>query len=325
MPQSELELALDALRRGECVGLPTETVYGLAADGTNPSAIGRIFAIKGRPANHPLILHIGQVSWLKRYCVRVPQSAYLLTERFWPGPLTLVLWRADSIPDELTGGLDTVAVRMPAHDVALGVLRALDKPLAAPSANRFGAVSPTCRAHVVGDFGDEVPLVLEGGACAIGVESTILDLTREIPRVLRPGGVTRGELEGVLQCEVAGDDGQGPPAPGTLESHYSPRARVQVLSADRLESTWASLSGDVARVGVMCPSALLSPAFAQSRGRHISWGHTPEAAARSLYRSLRALDEEGCDHILVVAPPVDGIGAALADRLKRASAVNEES
>lgn len=317
----ELEFARAALLSGDVIGLPTETVYGLAADATNRTAVAKIFAIKGRPTGHPLILHVGEASWLDRYCRDVPPEARLLARTFWPGPLSMVLYRdPTTVPDEVTGGLPTVAVRHPAHAVALALLRLVDRPLAAPSANRFGAVSPTTREHVLHDFGDVLSIVLEGGACEIGLESTIIDLTGTVPRLLRPGAVTRTELESALGCRVYDNDGSGAAAPGTLASHYSPRARVEVLpTLDDVQSRARELLEETRSIGVIVNEPLsLTSLEARVRIETLEGGQ--QVLAHELYAALRRLDGAGCDVILTRLPPPEGLGEAIRDRLERAAA-----
>lgn len=318
-----IDEAVRCLQLGQVIGLPTETVYGLAADGTNPEAVDSIFRIKGRPKGHPLILHLGDSSWLDEFTLDAPEAARILVAAFWPGPLTLVLKRSNRVPDAVTGGLDTVAVRVPGHALARKVIVGLGRPVAAPSANRFGAVSPTTRQHVLDDLGDAVSLVLDGGPCEVGLESTIVDLSRGIPRLLRPGGVSQKQLEEVLGVAVAAADEEAPAAPGTLESHYAPKAQVHVLSD---EQVWPEAIRAVDRelvVGVLTSSA--TPAeLLRSEAQGVLHVHRLQegarAAAHDLYEALRALDQLGCELILTSLPPPDGLGAAVADRLKRAAA-----
>ncbi|HSC85749.1 MAG TPA: L-threonylcarbamoyladenylate synthase [Polyangiaceae bacterium] len=313
-----LDRACELLDGAQAIGLPTETVYGLAADGTNPEAVARIFAIKGRPTGHPLILHLGHTSWLERYAHDVPERARVLAARFWPGPLTMVLRRSQAVPLEVTGGLETVALRVPAHPIALELLRRFDRPLAAPSANRFGSVSPTTRAHVLADLGDDVPLVLEGGPSDVGVESTIVDLSGEHPRLLRPGGISREQLEEALGEPVLASDGSVA-APGTLASHYAPSVPVQLVAALELWRLALDVRGrEDERIGVLTdqePSGELPP--------HVEWvqlGHDAREQAHELYAGLRELDSRGVSRILSSLPTEVGLGAAVADRLRRAAA-----
>ena len=313
---TELGEAVCALRRGDVIGLPTETVYGLAADGTNPEAVRKIFAIKGRPVDHPLILHLGDTSWLSRFTLDAPQAAVRLAEAFWPGPLSLVLRRSDKVPDEVTGGLATVAVRVPSHPIALQVLRALDRPLAAPSANRFGEVSPTTKAHVVRDLGEKVTLVLDGGPSDVGVESTIVDLSSKTFRILRPGGISALQIEDVIGQRLAEDDGKGPLAPGTLEAHYAPRAEVVLVEPSAVWNAARRYLEEGRPVGVFSceiPPTDLHPGIEyRKRG-------DGKAAAHDLYAVLRSLDDAGCDVILATLVPGDGLDQAVADRLRRAA------
>jgi len=313
----EIRDAVSRLESGGVVGLPTETVYGLAAVGDDPKAVASIFAIKGRPTGHPLILHLADASWLTRYAVEVPENAQVLTSRFWPGPLTLILKRSSLVSDAVTGGLETVALRVPGHPVALRVLRELDRPLAAPSANRFGAVSPTTADHVRSDLGSDCEIVLDGGPCDVGLESTILDLTRDPPRLLRPGGITRAELEGALDCEIRLDDGGGPAAPGTLESHYAPSASVVLCESKTIWGEAQKLRNGGTKVAVIGPSP---PELGLDGMAHFELPAEATVAAHELYRALRLMDAEGVEVILTAAPAPEGVGVAVADRLKRAAA-----
>lgn len=329
--RSDLDEAVARLGASDVVGLPTETVYGLAADATDDDAVAKIFRLKGRPADHPLIVHMGDPGWLERYCVfrseTMRRDASTLARHFWPGPLTLVLPKADVISSRVTGDLSTVAVRVPDHPMALAVLRRLDRPLAAPSANRFGSVSPTRKEHVHAEFGDDL-LVIDGGPARIGVESTIVDLSRGAPQLLRYGGVTREQLEEVLGREVALPDGSGPRAPGTLASHYAPRARVVLVPEGELWERVRERAQQVERatgqteasprLGVICRSSPPEPPPA-----HVEvcvLGTDVEQLARGLYAGLRELDELGCSEIWTVAPSPHGLGVAVGDRLRRAAA-----
>jgi len=313
---SPIEQAISLLSQGDVIGLPTETVYGLAADATNVAAVARIFQIKGRPSDHPLILHLGDASWLDDWASEVPERARLLAEKFWPGPLTLVLEKSARVSDAVTGGLQTVALRVPGHPVALELLRSFGRPLAAPSANRFGSVSPTTRQHVLDDLGDDIELVLEGGPCAVGLESTIVDLSGAAPRLLRPGGISLEELESALGERVLPSDGSVR-APGTLESHYAPRAPVHLVTPEEI---WARALTEAAAgtVGVLTdvePPVALPDSIALAL-----LGHDAGTQAHELYACLRTLDERGVRIILSTLPSEVGLGAAVADRLRRASA-----
>ncbi|GIX35417.1 MAG: threonylcarbamoyl-AMP synthase [Lysobacteraceae bacterium] len=298
--------AVDALRRGECIGLPTETVYGLAADARNPLAVARIFALKRRPASHPLIVHVPRKARLADYTPEVPDHARALARAFWPGPLTLILRRAAWVPDVVTGGQDTVGLRMPAHPVAQQVLEAFGGPLAAPSANRFGRISPTCAAHVRAEFGADVPVVLDGGDCPVGIESTIVDLSGPRPRILRPGMIGRQAIEAVIGPLAEADDGPAPRVAGSLDKHYAPSAPLRIVPRAEL------LAGGPARVLALdtLPAGCAGLALPAE----------PRAYAHGLYAALRALDgEDGCE-IRVEQLPEGADWEAPRDRLRRAAA-----
>lgn len=304
------------LRAGRLVGLPTETVYGLAADGLNERAVAQIFKVKGRPERHPVILHLSSPQEIDWYGQDVPDQARMLAQAFWPGPLTMILRRRSLVPDAVTGGLSTVGLRVPRHPVALAVLRDLGRPLAAPSANRFGRVSPTRREHVIKDLGSEVELVLEGGSCEVGVESTIVDLTGDVPRLLRPGSVTVEDMASRASVFVQGDDGTSPAAPGTLPSHYAPRARVLVRESTQVWQCARELTGE-GLVGVLVQTEPPRKCAEGILVRRISGG--PRELAQRLYESLRSLDEAGCSVIVAARPSADGVGHAVSDRLLRAA------
>lgn len=288
------ERAARVLRTGGLVAFPTETVYGLGADAENVAAVRRIFAVKGRPADHPLIVHALD-PW--KWTLKPSAQALKVAEKFWPGPLTLILKRGPLIPDVVTGGQDTVGIRVPAHPLALALLRSFGGAVAAPSANRFGKVSPTTAEHVRQDLGDDVDLILDGGPCEVGVESTILDLSGKVPAILRPGGVTREQLEEVLERPVSCPKTGGPRASGRLKSHYAPRARV-----------------------VVAPAAELDALAAKERAAGLRVELIREPRARELYARLREADAKGADVVVVAAPPESGLGSAVADRLRKAAA-----
>ncbi|MGP3776134.1 L-threonylcarbamoyladenylate synthase [Streptomyces sp. SDT5-1] len=314
---ADIEKAVGVLRAGGLVALPTETVYGLAADAEDPAAVARIFQTKGRPPNHPLIVHIGGAEHLDAWAEDVPEAARLLAERFWPGPLTMVLRRGARVPYETTGGLDTVAVRVPNHPVALALLDAFGGGVAAPSANRFGSVSPTTADDVRAELGDGVDFVLEGGACEVGVESTIIDATSESLSILRPGGVTREELEEALGRPLDVPDTSEVRVPGQHPSHYAPNARVVLVDPDEIvaEAERARELGH--RVGVFLPADLSgTPVDAHAV---VTVPASLDAYARGLYGYLRELDRQGCDLILAYLPEQEGLGLAIANRLRRAA------
>jgi len=305
LPPSDLEEAARLLRAGELVGFPTETVYGLGADARSEAALRRVFAVKGRPGDHPLILHFADAESALAAASDVPPIARTLADALWPGPLTLVLRRAAWVPDLVTGGQDTVGVRVPSHPVARALVTELGGPIAAPSANRFGAVSPTTAAHVRADLGEDVALVLDGGPAAIGLESTIVDLTCDPPVVLREGGVPREQLAALLALAPVGATASVNRAPGSLPSHYAPRAKVVLVGKDALQTEHERLADEGARVVV-----IEAPADDDALS----------ALAHDLYARLRAADAANTDVVLAVLPPERGLGAAIADRLRRAAA-----
>jgi L-threonylcarbamoyladenylate synthase len=307
--------AARCLAAGELAAFPTETVYGLGADATNEKAVAKIFAAKGRPADHPLIVHIADASQLAFWAAEVPTSAVELARRFWPGPLTIIVKKAQGIPAAVTGGQDTVGLRCPSHPVAQELLREFARigsgVVAAPSANKFGHVSPTTAQHVRDEFGPEL-LVLDGGACEVGLESTIVDVSRGVPVLLRPGGVSRAMLAEALRTEVRERDADAPRASGTLEAHYAPR--IPLALASREEVDREGRSGDVAVL------ALHDAPYAMPRSTWIA--ATPDAGryAHDLYANLRRLDASGAARILVEAPPRLAEWEAVNDRLGRAAA-----
>jgi L-threonylcarbamoyladenylate synthase len=313
---ADIARAVSVLRRGGVVALPTETVYGLAADASNPDAVARVFAIKGRPADHPLIVHLGSAAHMADWASTVPDTAWRLADAFWPGPLTLVLARAPWVSGGVTGGLDTVALRVPSHPLALAALQAFGGGLAAPSANRYGRVSPTTAAHVREELGDAVDLVLDGGPCDVGLESTIVDVTTDPPSVLRPGAITEEMLVEVLGADITEAMDPKRRAPGRKPSHYAPRARVVLVDADAVHETVERCLNHGRRVGVLAQEA---PDEAQA----VAWLPLPvtlDEQARMLYSRLREADALGLDVLIAVAPPGDaGLARAIGDRLTRAA------
>lgn len=319
-PTIDIDQAASALREGKLVAFPTETVYGLGADAQNATAVGRIFAVKGRPTNHPLIVHVAAASELAHWAVGVPAAAFRLAEAFWPGPLTLLLNKASHVPDATTGGLATVGLRVPAHPLALELLRRFGGGVAAPSANRFGQVSPTRAEHVLADLGDDVDVLLDGGACNVGVESTILDLTREVPTLLRPGGVTLEQIESILGVTVGRQAAPGVRAPGMLESHYAPRARVEIVEQSKLLARCRELQANAERVAVLVTSASERAALATLPSVvRLDLGESDGDRAQRLYAALRQADVDGADVVLATPPVATGLGEALADRLTKAA------
>ncbi len=293
--------AAGILRRGGLVAFPTETVYGLGAHALDPVAVRKIFAAKERPDWDPLIVHVCDIAMAEALAFDVPED---LTKRFWPGPLTLVLKKRPHVPAEVTAGLDTVALRMPRHPVAVALLRAANLPVAAPSANLFGRPSPTRAEHVAADLGDRVDLILDAGPTEIGVESTILDLTQSPPVILRPGGVPREQLGDVT---VSND--RRVLAPGMTVKHYSPRARVELFDGD-LDAQLAALNQRVDELTRAGQSFRILINQADN-----DW------LAQHLYAQLRQFDAENVDVILCTMPPADGIGLAVRDRLRRAAGI----
>jgi L-threonylcarbamoyladenylate synthase len=308
--------AAAALRRGELVAFPTETVYGLGADASSAAAVRRLFAVKRRPADHPVIVHLGSADALDEWAGEVPDGARALAGACWPGPLTLVLRRAARVPDEVTGGRDTVGLRVPAHATALALLREFGGGVAAPSANRFGRVSPTSAAEVRADLGADVDVVLDGGRCPVGLESTIVDWSTGPARVLRLGGTPRERIEELVGGPVPVTDRGEVAAPGTLPSHYAPDARVIVVEDGALAAVVRELLGDGRRVGVL---ALKLPQDLPAAAVVLGEPTDAEEYARSLYRWLRRADELGFDTVVAAPPAEVGIGAAVTDRLRRAA------
>lgn len=312
---AEIERAVALLRQGELVAFPTETVYGLGADASNPAAVAKIFAAKGRPADHPLIVHIPDVAHLDRWARDISAAARAVAEKFWPGPLTLILKRHPDVPDCVTGGQDTVGLRIPNHPVAFELLRAFDGGIAAPSANKYGRISPTTAQHVRDDLGDEVALILDGGACQVGIESTIVDMSGERTTVLRPGmlaGFDIGLLLGRMPTEAVNTNSVK--TPGSHLAHYAPRTPLLLTPEDSVAIAVRTSLGKKERIAVLAPfpAPIDNPQI-------VHWHIAPTDAdtyARELYATLRKLDAAGADLIIVQRPP----WPAVIDRLMRASA-----
>ena len=322
---SSIQAAAQALAQGRLLGLPTETVYGLAADSDNDAAVAQIFAAKGRPANHPLIVHVANAEAITRYAKEVPLFAQQLIDAFWPGPLTVILPRLPGAANASTGGQDSVGLRCPSHPVAQAVLKAcqqLHPPVwgvSAPSANKFGRVSPTTAQHVAAEFGDDL-LVLDGGACAVGIESTIVDCTRGVPVLLRPGAITRDDIARVCgQRPLSKEElsTQAPRASGTLLAHYAPNAKVRLMDAQQLKAAVEILGKDAPALAIYHRSPLRSTA------RQLQLSAMPDNAAdaaRQLFGDLRALDALGVPLIWVETPPASADWEGVRDRLQRAAA-----
>ena len=294
--------ARDVLQRGGLVGIPTETVYGLAAVALNEEAVGRVFEAKARPTSHPLIIHLSPSDDIHRWGV-LNESAQQLAESFWPGPLTLLVPRTELVPDWVTGGRDTVALRIPAHQMTIDLLDSLGDAVVAPSANRFGQVSPTSAEHVINDLGDSVDLVLDGGPCAIGIESTIVECTSSSVQILRPGKITALEIAKTTGLKISAQDGPSR-APGMLLAHYAPRARVELYASLREAlDRFDRLTNDQVSAEILHHEDLATYAL-------------------SLYDNLRTADLHNREVVIAVLPPENGLGIAIRDRLTKAAASN---
>lgn len=325
LTQSEIEQAAAVIRRGGLLGIPTETVYGLGANGLDPEAVAHIFEAKGRPQDNPLILHIPSADWLERYCQEIPPAAYELAKQFWPGPMTMILKRRALVPDVVTAGLDTVGMRCPAHEVCRAILAAADVPVAAPSGNTSGRPSPTTAEHMLEDMDGKIDAIVDGGACSVGVESTIVDLTCTPPRLLRPGGVTLEQLESVLG-EVAVDaavrrqmgEGEKPRAPGMKYRHYAPKAPVTVVKGDPEQTARYIAAHAEKGCGVICfdEYAHLFPEQVVTR---LGAAHDPAEQARHVFDDLRFYDETDVTGIWAQCPEETGVGLAVANRLNKAA------
>ena len=313
------------LRRGGLLGIPTETVYGLGADALNEDAVRRIFEAKGRPQDNPLIIHVPSADWLARYCRNVPDAAYQLAARFWPGPLTMILSRRDIVPLRTTGGLETVGVRCPDHPVTLAIIEAAGVPIAAPSGNTSGRPSPTTAGHMMEDMLGKIEGIVDGGPCTVGVESTILDLTVQPPRLLRPGGLPLEALEEVLG-EVAVDkavrqrlgDGEKAKAPGMKYRHYAPRAAVTVVTGTPRRSAAYIREHLPAGAGVICFDEY-APLFAGHIVHRLGSQEDKLAQAQHVFDALRTFDDTDVTAILAQCPDESGLGLAVGNRLKKAA------
>ncbi|MDX1945885.1 MAG: L-threonylcarbamoyladenylate synthase [Pirellulaceae bacterium] len=323
LPATDSAIAAGAaiLRRGGLVALPTETVYGLGADAENVAAVQAMFAAKGRPADHPVIVHLAAAEQISLWARDIPAAAWQLAAAFWPGPMTLVLPRSPKAGDFVTGGLDTVGLRVPGHPAALALLRAFGGAIAAPSANRFGHVSPTTAEHVRDELSGFVDLILDGGPCQVGLESTIIDLSRGDPAILRPGGITADKVAAVLRGALGQRGAHSPRVSGSLESHYAPRATVELITRSELAIRAAQLAGQGHRVAVLARPGDLGELPAGVQAIILPAGD--ENLARELYAALRRVDELGCGVALATLPAETGLGVAIADRLRRAAGPRE--
>ena len=311
MSRTDIARAAEILRAAGLVAFPTETVYGLGADASSAKALARLYAVKGRPTDHPVIVHFATAIDAFAWASEVSQAAEQLAERLWPGPLTLILKRSAKAKDFVTGGQDTIGVRVPSHPVAQELLKTFGGGLAAPSANRFGRVSPTTAAHVREDLGNDVDLVLEGGPSEVGIESTIVDVSGAVARILRPGGISRADIEAVLGAveEKAADS---PRHSGGLERHYAPRTRARMVPTHFLDREIASYGDKVAVLAFSRPDERVDYWLRMPRD--------PAAYAQRLYAALRELDEGGCELMLIESPPETQEWAAVLDRLRRMTA-----
>lgn len=317
---SSIDAAARLLAQGRLVAIPTETVYGLAAHALDEAAVRRIFEAKARPSFNPLIVHVAGIDAARRLSSAWPETAERLARAFWPGPLTLVVPKIAAIPDVVTGGLDSVALRAPAHPAAHALLERSQLPLAAPSANPFGSVSPTTAAHVITGLACRIDAVLDGGACAVGIESTVVDLTGARPRLLRPGGVSKADLERVVgpveeRHEVL-DEGARV-SPGLLSRHYAPKGQAVLVAAEALETGLAAIPDRAARIG-----AIVRDHHRPNDPRIARWerlGGDPVTFAQGLYAALHALDAAGCTHVLLERVPDQPEWRAVLDRLTRAA------
>ena len=299
--ESEIDECVKALRAGSVIGIPTETVYGLAAIATYKSAINLVFAIKERPTSHPLILHIADVSMLDDWATNISSETRALCKQFWPGPLTLILHKSDKILTEVTGGRNTVAIRCPNHSVTTKLLKKLNDAVVAPSANKFGKVSPTTAQHVVNDLGSDISIVLDGGECSIGLESTIIDCTTTPPQLLRTGAITADQI--MQECNITVVEAFGESrAPGMLEKHYAPMCRVVLVSSSQ--------------DGLVEAQRYVADGF---KVRLLDLNEDLEMFARLLYSSLRIADKDGINVAIVVRAPMKGIGLAINERLEKAA------
>lgn len=317
--QTDIEEAVETLRAGDLVAFPTETVYGLGANASNPAAVRKIFEVKGRPPDHPVIVHLDNPRYLHRWVANVPPAAERLAGMFWPGPLTLILSKADHVNDIVTGGQDSIGIRIPSHPMAQQLLTAFGGGIAAPSANRYGHLSPTKPEHVRDEFGDAVRVLLDGGDSPIGLESTIVSCINDELRLLRPGSITRSQIEAVVGELAVG--GTAPRAPGDRALHYAPSTPLEIVPADDLEARAAEMVARQEKVAVL---AMRPPLHTTRFMTWINAGKKPGAYAHNLYNHLRTLDRAGCVRILVQELPQDERWAAILDRLQHASGMRED-
>ena len=323
--KENIEKAAEIIRRGGLLGIPTETVYGLGANALNADACRRIYEAKGRPQDNPLIIHVPDASWLSRYCEKVPESAYRLAEAFWPGPLTMILPKREIVPYRTTGGLETVGVRCPNHPVTLAVIAAADVPIAAPSGNTSGRPSPTSAADMLEDMDGKIDGIFDGGPCGVGVESTIIDLTCQPPRLLRAGGLPLEELERVLGTVLVDKcitqlmtDGERPRAPGMKYRHYAPKAPVTVVTGDGKKSAAYIAAHAPEGAGVICFSEFRAQ-FPGCVVHELGPEGDKSEQARRVFDALREFDATDVTEIFAQCPDDAGLGLAIGNRLKKAA------
>lgn len=323
--KENIEKAAEIIRRGGLLGIPTETVYGLGANALNADACRRIYEAKGRPQDNPLIIHVPDASWLSRYCEKVPESAYRLAEAFWPGPLTMILLKKEIVPYRTTGGLETVGVRCPNHPVTLAVIAAADVPIAAPSGNTSGRPSPTSAADMLEDMDGKIDGIFDGGPCGVGVESTIIDLTCQPPRLLRAGGLPLEELERVLGTVLVDKcitqlmtDGERPRAPGMKYRHYAPKAPVTVVTGDGKKSAAYIAAHAPEGAGVICFSEFRAQ-FPGCVVHELGPEGDKSEQARRVFDALREFDATDVTEIFAQCPDDAGLGLAIGNRLKKAA------
>lgn len=326
----EIKSASTLLKAGQLVAFPTETVYGLGCDAANADALARLYRVKGRPGDHPVIVHLASVEQLSDWAETVPEQALALAEKFWPGPMTLILKKSKKVLSAVSGGQDTVGLRIPSHPVALALLKEFNSGIAAPSANKHGKISPTTAEHVSSELGDLVAKVLDGGQCTVGIESTIIDLSGGMPRILRPGMITLEQIDAVLKdAKKAGKSDKSkkskqdanansvaPRAPGTLSSHYAPSTGLKLFAHENLPRAIATAENLMMRVAVMAFSDPINCAAV------ITWkqlSEEPAECARQLYAAMRELDTVGADYIIVEEPPELEEWIGILDRLRRAA------
>lgn len=312
-----LEAAVQLLTEGECVALPTETVYGLAALADDTAAVAKIFAAKRRPPNHPLIVHLPSTEHMSAWAEDIPDIAYRLADQFWPGPLTLLLRRRADVASIVTGGMETVALRVPSHPLFLSILQRLDRGLAAPSANLYKQLSPTTAEQVMKSLSGRIAAVLDGGPCEFGLESTILDLVADSPSILRAGPVARGQIESVLGRPVQMPVSHDVAVPGNVESHYQPSTSLQMMTTEQLVAASVNSRSGYLVWSSRAASMLDSASLDGTRIRQLA--EDPLFYGRDLYRSLYELDQLDLDGIIVESPPISEIWMAVNDRLRRAA------